>query len=490
MDYYEKYLKYKTKFLQLKNLQYGGASSEVNPIKLIEDKYKTQVFQVKCFTTGFKQHEGECWNDSIMMFFCNQDEIKEVVQRKLRFLSPDQIIELCILRNRQTLLPPKYSIKANFDKMIRYLKEYIDLIKQRFNYYYDYYNEEENKQTIPKSFSGDTSPRLGIQCAQYGKRLNFIEIFEDNGGNVFATKNLFIILSTFLLDDIELLINTKNRNKISRLNIDRIIACDNNMKGGEREHSTLFYKCGGNQYYYDNNKPTPKLFDFKAFLNLAMESTESREYRKNVFVTIYDPDLTLISDGNSHSELVFANQDNYLVLESLNLIKVNTNNSNDLKDKINCFFDLEYWDKENEDIRYNYDLFVTFINKYLSNGFDINNYFDQHGDSLLHYYYENMKRIKFLIEKGIDINLQDGKGNTILHLMFNKINMIFEKGKEFYDIVEELKLEFIEILKLPNIRIDIKNNKGELAKNICIECYSISKIEAKFCGNCGKQIKF
>jgi len=54
MDYYKKYLKYKTKFLNLKNLknlQYGGAvgvmpsvpgvvSGEMSPIKSIEDKYK------------------------------------------------------------------------------------------------------------------------------------------------------------------------------------------------------------------------------------------------------------------------------------------------------------------------------------------------------------------------------------------------------------------------------------------------------------------
>jgi hypothetical protein len=57
--------------------------------------------------------------------------------------------------------------------------------------------------------------------------------------------------------------------------------------------------------------------------------------------------------------------DDFLILESLDLIKINTNNKEDLNDKINCFFDLEYWDKENTDINHNYDLFVTMINKYL-----------------------------------------------------------------------------------------------------------------------------
>ena len=48
-----------------------------------------------------------------------------------------------------------------------------------------------------------------------------------------------------------------------------------------------------------------------------------------------------------------------------------------------------------------------------------------------------------------------------------------------------------EILKLQNIRLDIKNNKGELVKSvICPSCSYCSIIGAKFCGNCGQQIKF
>jgi hypothetical protein len=194
MDYYKKYLKYKTKFLNLKNLQYGGSggggSIEVNPIKSIEDKYKSQEFQVKCFTTGFKQHSGECWNDSIMMFLCNQDEIKKVVQRKLRFLSSTEIIQLALLKNRQKLLPSLYLEKEFFDKILTNLPDYLNRIKERFNYYYDYYNQVEEKQQMPKNFKGDASPRLGIECAKSG-----LKIFSAIGPGTDRIVSILIILS-------------------------------------------------------------------------------------------------------------------------------------------------------------------------------------------------------------------------------------------------------------------------------------------------------
>lgn len=47
MSYRKKYIKYKEKYLNLKN-QYGGKCSS-------------------CTQYGFTNHQGECWNDSLMM---------------------------------------------------------------------------------------------------------------------------------------------------------------------------------------------------------------------------------------------------------------------------------------------------------------------------------------------------------------------------------------------------------------------------------------
>jgi hypothetical protein len=82
MDYYSKYMKYKNKYLVLK--QRGG--------------------NVKCLTYGLQQHSGECWHDSIGMMLMQSNIIKndfvttinrldiDVIQRKLETLfSPENI---------------------------------------------------------------------------------------------------------------------------------------------------------------------------------------------------------------------------------------------------------------------------------------------------------------------------------------------------------------------------------------------------------------
>jgi hypothetical protein len=60
----------------------------------ILDKYKKDFTPiVYCDKRGFKQHKGECWNDSIQTMICFSDGIKHFVQRKLWNLSADEIIE-------------------------------------------------------------------------------------------------------------------------------------------------------------------------------------------------------------------------------------------------------------------------------------------------------------------------------------------------------------------------------------------------------------
>lgn len=494
MNYYKKYLKYKNKFLHLKNIQYGGTASggggggavsgEVNPIKSIQDKYKTQVFQVKCFTTGFKQHTGECWNDSIMMFLCNQDEIKEVVQKKLRFLSPTEIIDLALLNNRQKLLPSLYLEKEYFDTILTNLPDYLNKMKERFNYYYDYYNEEEGKQTLPKNFTGDASPRLGIQCAKYGQKIILAELPEGSKNYNIGIVSLLTILSCFLLDDIELIFNIKNINKIKREDSNNIISVYNVLQNpvGNRGHASLFYICNGSTYHFDDNEPHPKIFDFKTLLNSRITSIENQKYEDNIFTISYDTGLSLKTFG-------------------VNLIKINERTTEDIKNKINTFFYLEYFANytisDDPKVSLTEKPFELLINKYLKLGFDINSYSDEYGKTLLHYctpisrmFGINLVRIKFLISKGIDINLQDVNGDTIIHLIADDLNRyIDEKSLDDEDIIN-IKSMLEEIIKLPNVRFDIKNNKGNLAKLvICSKCFYCSTIEAKFCENCANKLK-
>jgi hypothetical protein len=114
-------------------------------IESIEKKYKDCEFEPICMKIGFNQHLGECWNDSIQMFFVSQDEIKDVVQRKLYFLEVDEIINLAILRGRKKYLPKMYSDetgKSKYDKMIDDISVYLCYFKKRFLHYIDTYHPD------------------------------------------------------------------------------------------------------------------------------------------------------------------------------------------------------------------------------------------------------------------------------------------------------------------------------------------------------------
>jgi rRNA maturation endonuclease Nob1 len=71
-----------------------------------------------------------------------------------------------------------------------------------------------------------------------------------------------------------------------------------------------------------------------------------------------------------------------------------------------------------------------------------------------------------------------------------KFNLFSKEEYEIPDNLIKLKLMLEEILKLPNIRLDIKNYKGELANLIiCHKCFYASTIDANFCENCGTSLK-
>jgi hypothetical protein len=68
MNYKPKYLKYKMKYLELK--QQGGS---------------------KCMDFGFQQHTGECWHDALSMIFLQSDLIKDQFINNIRSLNLDDI---------------------------------------------------------------------------------------------------------------------------------------------------------------------------------------------------------------------------------------------------------------------------------------------------------------------------------------------------------------------------------------------------------------
>jgi ankyrin repeat protein len=210
---------------------------------------------VKCIDYGFRQHTGECWIDSIQMFFCFQDGIKEIVQPKLHLLSPEQIISLAESSGRRKLLPKMYDNEELYQSTRVLLLEYLDLLKKRFILYY----------SKVKSYSDPASPSLAInigQCAFsmsllnsfYGNKLQ--RVTESGGGDKDTEQLIIILLSYCFLDkDDDLFINYKNKEGIEIKDADDLLGSLielNLIRTGEG-HATLFFECNNIKYHYDDN---------------------------------------------------------------------------------------------------------------------------------------------------------------------------------------------------------------------------------------------
>jgi len=165
MNYQKKYLKYRNKFLNLReqidkfepfiysesinrnkflnlreqidhineyNLQKGGALQD------LLNKRDTPI-DIICNDIGFHQHIGECWHDSFNMIFCFSDGIKEYTQKVLYNLEPNEMIEIALSFNKDKIIPYifKYN-KSSYDDFIEKVIEYLQLLKDRFTNHYNH----------------------------------------------------------------------------------------------------------------------------------------------------------------------------------------------------------------------------------------------------------------------------------------------------------------------------------------------------------------
>lgn len=104
-DFKYLYLKYKNKYISLKN-QYGG---------------------VKCQAKYFRQHNGECWHDSIQMLLLFNNNIGDRLQQIINSKTIQQILESP--KESQFLLP----INIDYDDKVGTLfSEYITDMILRF----------------------------------------------------------------------------------------------------------------------------------------------------------------------------------------------------------------------------------------------------------------------------------------------------------------------------------------------------------------------
>lgn len=166
---------------------------------------------------SFRQHSGECWNDSIQMILASCDGIKESVQDKLLHMTSDAIIDQFIFDRTKISRLNEIFLENNGIELkgsnIPRLKEYLDNFSSRLCDYHlnNFKHLPDDSICVPKRFmSAHKTPVLfeqerdvSIQCAKSG--LELLEIFDISKGATFHSLLALFNLLTLLLCD-----NTKS----------------------------------------------------------------------------------------------------------------------------------------------------------------------------------------------------------------------------------------------------------------------------------------
>jgi hypothetical protein len=362
MNYKNKYLKYKLKYLKL--IQSSGNISEGD-------------FKHNCFTKIFENYEGECWNDSIQTILTFTEPFINIQKKaiinynsSIEFLV-DQIIENAF-RNRLHLKPLhlNYSnnikdLKAidreNDNTFKQYIRGYIVRLLKRFKILY---NKKYSNQIITKQINDEN---LSITCALNALKFSEINKIIDNnenknrnrnnhGGymfnNIFTLNSLSFILlenNNFInMDLYEYKSNNETYHNLKMKNMDLIqnIDIDINKYFGINisinGHAFCVYKCPENKmYYYDDNNIESIEFDWNTYLkknHKTLESLENIDKLKYYQLTFLinnnietrlgyfnkESNQLLIYDTNLNEYKIFNNyiEDELLIIDELNNIKI------------------------------------------------------------------------------------------------------------------------------------------------------------------------
>jgi ankyrin repeat protein len=222
----------------------------------IESQIKT--IEPICFKYGFKQHSGQCWNDSVQMFFCFQDGIKEIVQSKLISLNPENIIRLAEFKGRKKFLPQMYKDPIKYETLRNFLLGYISTLQKRFILYLK--DPDSNEHSC---ITGINSPQLALIGAKFGdgigkSAINLQETSADAGNKYYRTELLVNALSFVFLDNKDqLCVISKYKSKINPSDAINLMGSINNFSiSNSPGHATAFFECNKIRYHYDDNIST------------------------------------------------------------------------------------------------------------------------------------------------------------------------------------------------------------------------------------------
>jgi len=395
--------------------------------EILENKYKTK--KTICLAEHFKQHEGECWNDTIQYMLAFTDNIKESVQRKLFNLTPDEIIKLAELNNRDYLIP--YHLRNENAKLAEkyktYLHEYLQNYKDRLLIYEQksQLNPSTNLYKMQKIKRQDTR-EISIDSAIAGLQISdrICKKKGTHGGDIVEGLNLLMLLSYVFLEDTESLVYYFDLDDIEIDKIDCVIISYQTSKSW---HSTAFLTCDKNSIFYNDNQTNTNI-NMQVYLNNIKDKNNSSfiykdnklnkslpGYQNNITKKCFDINNIEIEESNIRSSNIkFI----YIIKETINKEEYNSK-YNDVFTLFNVYNDKYY--------NY-YNKIITLNTKFITNN-----------DLVLMYasinYEKNINLLKIIID---NINLDHMDINNMTPLMialekrYNKkiIQLYLNKGSK------------------------------------------------------------
>jgi hypothetical protein len=309
--YRDKYLKYKQKYINLKNNLKGGACE-------------------KCPIWGFQQHIGECWHDSLSTIMLFSDGICDIIQQI--FKNDIETIITQINKNIDENKIPNYYLPFNIEPSDKdfFKNEVNEYVRQL---YFRYHNESKEVALLDtlkadiKKYPFFRQPSLDCSLDSIENIFNIVNINNNkptkylkdiHGGstihdltvlsvinycfmnyNRYANLNENKYITSFYLDLSYNRLLVANFNKkakeilenyikyieyiISLLDTDILCIAISLINRTTREgHAQAFIKCNGKLYFYDNNGI--EKIDYK--FNTTLVEFNWKEYLKTKFLII------------------------------------------------------------------------------------------------------------------------------------------------------------------------------------------------------------
>jgi len=219
------YLKYKNKYISLKNQQ-GG---------------------INCREDYFTQHEGECWHDSLQMLLLFNNDIGDRIQQIIESKTIQEIIDSP--KKYPFLLPINIDYDEDFNSI---LSKYITDMILRYQNKICTSKPPELKREI-SSKTGISTAIDSIMITEIKKEEKRIDLDTNHGGSTINTLICLQTVNYFFQNDTNKFINSiiyeLNDSKLKMPFLDKFNGIIINLSN----HAVCLFKCGSKYMFYDDN---------------------------------------------------------------------------------------------------------------------------------------------------------------------------------------------------------------------------------------------